>query len=417
MGFSVLKVTSGLTAPLTSPVAVDLSALTTLTQGGGVVTGLIADGDSISAGTSTAGWPAWPGIFKSITGLDVVNRASFGQTLANRVSTFSTNVTPYVDASHKDVTINAGINDLIGGATAAQISTLIRQYCAAVRSAGAKVTVLNLLPAKDGENTWDATKEGYRQTYNADLAANWASFADAFVDVAALVSNASDRLQLSDGLHPTGVIKRAMADLVRARFSLPYKASAFDGKLDTTPTSGSGTFANDDLTMTTTSGPAIALATRPISKNTYFEVCFDYRNTPGNPIAGLAVPSAVNPGFDGTPTSIVAFNNQLIASGGAVIKSAGSNAGQVGIAVRYVSASEGYVWFTFDGATYYGAAGASKTKAEVESFSGGIPMASMMALGTVYPAVGCVDGPGHMVTADFGAADYLFSAPAGYAKL
>lgn len=91
----------------------------------------------------------------------------------------------------------AGTNDLVYGVTAVQTETNIQTYCLARQAAGWKVAMFTLLPRSDAAAPGDF--ETSRQTVNTWIRANWASFADLLVDVAAdvRIGDAGDELDLT----------------------------------------------------------------------------------------------------------------------------------------------------------------------------------------------------------------------------
>jgi lysophospholipase L1-like esterase len=76
-----------------------------------------------------------------------------------------------------------GTNELYFGVSAATAYANIVTYCQARRTAGWKVVILTILPRSNAGLPVDW--ETSRQTVNANIIANWATFADALADVAA----------------------------------------------------------------------------------------------------------------------------------------------------------------------------------------------------------------------------------------
>lgn len=96
-----------------------------------------------------------------------------------------TNLDPYIDATNytKNVCVLlGGTNDLYFGADAATTITRISDFCAARQLAGWKVVVCTILPRSDGSTP--GSFEADRQTVNASIRANWATYADAIADIA-----------------------------------------------------------------------------------------------------------------------------------------------------------------------------------------------------------------------------------------
>ncbi|WJH39534.1 GDSL-type esterase/lipase family protein [Aliirhizobium terrae] len=183
--------------------------------------GIVIDGDSISSGGFTAGWPPYPTILEAQTSVRVANRAGFGRPLSQCLSQYPKNIAPLFAEGFSWVIIMAGINDLLNdGRNDRSLIADIRTYCAQARATGFKVAIGSLLPAKIGANNFDPQKERYRSSYNAYLASSWAEFADRFIDFSDLISDPADPSQLGDGLHPNAPQRHAMADLVAQSFRL-----------------------------------------------------------------------------------------------------------------------------------------------------------------------------------------------------
>ena len=91
----------------------------------------------------------------------------------------------YYSSSHARNTfvVWAGTNDItLGGLSATIAYNALVTYCQARRAVGWKVIVLTMLPRQ--ENT-DTTFEAKKVSFNANVVANWTTFADGLADVAA----------------------------------------------------------------------------------------------------------------------------------------------------------------------------------------------------------------------------------------
>lgn len=115
------------------------------------------------------------------SGYSKTNWAISGQTLAV-CYTNRANITALASTFRKGVVVIwAGTNDVVVGTSSADIITLITNYCTAMKTAGFKVVVLNIL-ARAGLTAPLIT---VRSAVNASIAANFHNYADAFVDVTA----------------------------------------------------------------------------------------------------------------------------------------------------------------------------------------------------------------------------------------
>lgn len=76
-----------------------------------------------------------------------------------------------------------GTNDLYFGASAATTISRLSTYCTARQAVGWKVAVLTLLPRS--EPGTPGTFEADRATVNTSIRANWQTYADHLIDVAA----------------------------------------------------------------------------------------------------------------------------------------------------------------------------------------------------------------------------------------
>lgn len=195
-------------------------------DGPGIVT---CDGDSITAGGGLTGGDTYPAQLDALleTSWEVFNVGINGQTCEQMQSTrddadyyYNPSVGPTV------LVCFGGTNDLYFGASATTVQDRIEAYCAASQTVGWKVIVCTLLPRNDfpGTSSIDkATHESRRQTVNAWLRSNWATFADALCDIGgnADIGQDGDEEDLtyyqSDKVHPNATGAGVIASLVAAK--------------------------------------------------------------------------------------------------------------------------------------------------------------------------------------------------------
>lgn len=146
---------------------------------------LVCDGDSLTSGSGvTHPWPYYLALNGPWT---VYNVAVGGETLV----TMNTNAPTNVDAKYQAGVGNVciiwgGINDIIGGATGAQVYATLQTYCAGRRAAGFKV-ICTTMPS------FSSGTDAARDAFNTLVAANWNTFADGCV-----------RLDLNPDIGPDG---------------------------------------------------------------------------------------------------------------------------------------------------------------------------------------------------------------------
>lgn len=175
---------------------------------------VMCDGNSLTAG----GWPATAGSILGNGTVRVCNQGAVAfqtPTLASGAATF---IDPWYSASRTRniVTFQEGTNHIIAGASGATAYAAIESYCLARRAVGWKVVVLNVSPS----TAITGAMETARTACNASIAANWATFADAFVDVTTgNFANPANTTYYSDGTHYTGVLNAEAAALVAAAVS------------------------------------------------------------------------------------------------------------------------------------------------------------------------------------------------------
>lgn len=152
-----------------------------------------------------------------------------GQTLAQMAADAAAQVDRlYSPASPVNaLVVWGGTNDMVsvgGNQTAATTHTRLADYCAARRAAGWAVHVLTCLPRSDAAAPADF--ETKRQALNASIRANWATYADGLIDVAAdtRIGDAGDELNTtyytSDKVHLNETGYGVIAELVKAALGL-----------------------------------------------------------------------------------------------------------------------------------------------------------------------------------------------------
>jgi lysophospholipase L1-like esterase len=170
---------------------------------------LIYQGDSIAASSTVQtlrnGWT------HQVTPLLTGNPRQFnysggGQRLDVVLAAYATVPGPTLtrySTERRVVFVPLGTNDMgVGGRTAAQVYADTQSYCSSVRASGGLVIVSTLLP----RTSYGVSNVTEFATFNSNLRANWASFADGFVDFAnepTMGTGAANTSLYVDGLHPT----------------------------------------------------------------------------------------------------------------------------------------------------------------------------------------------------------------------
>lgn len=139
--------------------------------------------------TAFAGVQKWPGMVADVMGTTSQSHTTVAQPgvdLAYINSIAAGWVDPVCDetAACNVNLIWAGTNDLAQGVSGATVYSRLETYCAARRAAGwDKIVVLTALPRSN--TGCDPDHETLRQAFNSLVRANYASIADAIIDVAA----------------------------------------------------------------------------------------------------------------------------------------------------------------------------------------------------------------------------------------
>ena len=155
---------------------------------------VICDGDSQTFGYQSAtssGSPiqnSYPYQMARMFGdtAKITNIGVSGETVATMTTNASGSVDPYCDAAgfpnRNIVCLMGGTNDIsVSGDTGTQAYNAVVAYCQARHAAGWRVICNTILSR--GDSQWNSTKEGYRQTCNSLIRANWPSFADGLADL------------------------------------------------------------------------------------------------------------------------------------------------------------------------------------------------------------------------------------------
>jgi len=372
-----------------------------------VPTGVVFDGDSITAGLGTNTEP-FPTFFSTLTTVRNSNVGVSGDTFATRDTNYAAVVAPLYGVGLRDaVFILAGTNDIANaGATDLTLRTIAQSYCGKARATGYKVYIGTIIARSDAG--WNGTKEGYRTAYNTWLKANFASFADGVIDFDAIPQsqNPADTTYFqTDLVHPTNALAQLFADAVRTKFSLAVSTFAFNASIPI----GTATLASNNKSALTTSQPTTVLGNTQIVGKKFFTVKAD---TVGNfNGVGVGISAATGaPGFDGNK-SIATYN-----SSGAFVN--GSSTGSTFTFVSgdlvsvVVDEPNARIWFTKDGVAFFGLSG-SLTKAQVEAGTGAFNLAPMKALGNLFPVVGSVTNSGHKARTEA----FPVIPPSGYTQL
>ena len=151
-----------------------------------------------------------PTIRLKVSAID--NVAVAGKTTAQLITDALTKVDPlFVSGKRNIVIFWEGTNDLGNNHDPTTTYNNIVTYCNARRAAGFKVIVLTIIA-----RNVNAQFEADRLMVNANLRANWTTFADGLVDVGAdsRFQNPLDGNIYTDGTHLTTLGNQAIAQLV-----------------------------------------------------------------------------------------------------------------------------------------------------------------------------------------------------------
>lgn len=183
-------------------------------------------GDSQMIGTGTSGW-AGPApnqlalLYPPSRMISVVNIGAVGYTIASLTAEVAAKIDVLYD-SRKGVNVLVvwiGTNDLYNGGTPATIYSNLVTYCQARKAVGFKVVVVTMLPRSDAGIPGSFAAD--RLTFNANVRANYLTFADALADVAAdsRIGDTGDELDLtyyqSDKIHPNATGHGVVATVLK----------------------------------------------------------------------------------------------------------------------------------------------------------------------------------------------------------
>jgi lysophospholipase L1-like esterase len=192
-----------------------------------MATYIVCDGDSMTAGFDSTVWDSYPLklalLYPASQMVSVVNVGTSGETLADMLADADDEVDPCYDArkGNNYTVIWGGTNDMYlgpgGDFTGQGAYDRLATYCQARQAVGEKVIVLTCLPRNNPELPGGYQTE--RNTFNSLIRANWSTFADALVDVAA-DSRLDDYSDLTyfklDMVHLNATGRGVVAALVKA---------------------------------------------------------------------------------------------------------------------------------------------------------------------------------------------------------
>ena len=166
---------------------------------------VIFDGNSLTIGTgATAYTTDYPTQCAALLGTNyaAINFGVAGQTTPQMTADAVAQVDPLYSTPFSKILVAwEGTNDIvIGGADAATAYANLVTYCQARRAAGYKVIIVTVIKRGPAGAGFETT----RNTLNANIVANWATFADGLADVgaAAQLQNSADTTYYNaDGIH------------------------------------------------------------------------------------------------------------------------------------------------------------------------------------------------------------------------
>jgi lysophospholipase L1-like esterase len=118
----------------------------------------------------------------------VVNRGISGQTTAQMLARFQTDIIDRGDAEY--ITIWGGINDVLGGLSAASIESNLQQMYTMAHNAGLKVVAINISPFK-GYSGWTADKQTVLDAVNTWITSS-ATDVDYVIDIYSVLEDGSN---------------------------------------------------------------------------------------------------------------------------------------------------------------------------------------------------------------------------------
>jgi lysophospholipase L1-like esterase len=173
---------------------------------------IIFDGNSLTAGLGSTGGNDYPAqLIASLTALGItgITYQNFG------VSSQTTQMMAADAAAQVDTQKRAGVenilfawevgNDIYFNGNAATAETDFKNYCLARKAAGWKVIIIGLTPRNQSTDFGDTISSYNAKLLAADtwLKANYATFADAFVDIRAdsRLNDYTNTTYYYDGIH------------------------------------------------------------------------------------------------------------------------------------------------------------------------------------------------------------------------
>jgi lysophospholipase L1-like esterase len=188
--------------------------------GGGATTvrGFVCSGDSLTGGyVADAGTTVvpYPTQLANLTGLPAANFGANGWRSYQTDGNYPTREGPAYNAATANVLIlEIGVNDIFAGnRSASDIDASVRSFCAQGRATGYRVYLMTIAAAG-----LTGAGESERQAVNADRRANWASYCDGLIDIAAnpVFSDSTNRTYYqSDSVHWTTAADAVVANLVK----------------------------------------------------------------------------------------------------------------------------------------------------------------------------------------------------------
>lgn len=175
---------------------------------------VVFDGNSLTD-SATSTYPAGVATLLGTSTIDFSNVGLAGADTNGLITTEAVKVLAlYSPFRSRNVLVFwEGTNSIANGQTDSQAYSSLRTYVDAARAKGFKVIVLTVI----ARTSFTAGMNVYKDAYNATVRANWTSFAEGFVDVAAdgrFTNSANLTYYNADGTHLTATGYAAIASLV-----------------------------------------------------------------------------------------------------------------------------------------------------------------------------------------------------------
>lgn len=182
------------------------------------------DGNSLTAGQGATAGMDYPSQLIAllttlgITGISWNNFGVGGQTTAAMASDAASQVDTQITSGVQNILFAWEIgNDIYFNGNVSTAQTAFANYCTARRAAGWKVIVFTLTPRNQSSSFGDSISAYNAKLTSANtwLRANWTSFADGIVDIAAdsRMDDYTDSTYFSDGIHYTNAGYGVAAEL------------------------------------------------------------------------------------------------------------------------------------------------------------------------------------------------------------